>query len=916
MRSITTGVLVAICLAFAGPARAAVVTDLYASPTGSGSSCSSTAPCSVATAQAQVRSLTSTATGDIAVDLEDGAYPLTAPLSFGPADSGLNGHNVIWRAAPGASPVFSGAQPMTGWAQVGTSGVWKTALPAGITDTRQIYVNNRRATRARGAYFPAGFTMTSTGYTTTDAASLGTWKNPSSIEFVYHQSYIETRCPVASVSGNTITMAQPCWNNAHNNPGIANNTINYIENAFELLNQPGEWYLDKTGAVAGDGTPALYYTPRSGESLTGPGAVQVTVPAIQQVLTVAGTGTSAPVQNLQFSGLTFADATWLFPNTADGFVEQQADFTETGAGASPYNYSGLTKTPAAVDVAYATNVVFQQDTFTRLGSAGINVEKSSNNVSLIGNQIYDVSANGIQIGDITHQDQRPTNFADRIHDITVQDNYVHDIATEFISGVGIFGGFTDTLKLLHNEIANVPYDGISLGWGWGYLDNGGLGDYQTNPETTPTIAANNQIVGNYVHHYMIAGQDGGAVYTLGDQPNSIEQSNYYANSPDDGSQRGIYLDNGTQHYTVSNNVVDRVASWLLVNEGGGHGSLTNPPAENNVITGNWANTTNKSCCSSINTYDASNNDTVVGSAWPAAAQTVINAAGLEPAYAYLHGTSSTTNLALGATAAASSIYSSGYAAGKAVDGSGATRWATPAGTTSAWLTITFPQATTLNRVVLREAQWGTAHINTFTIDYWNGSAWVTAVADSYGGLVAQERFSAVTTTEIRLSIADSAPGPSVQEVEVYYDHNIAQGQPASQSSTAYGGVASHAVDGNTNGDFYGGGSVTHTNSDPNAWWQVDLGASYTLSAVNIYSRTDCCADRLSDYWIFVSPTPFDTSLTPAQQAAVPGVWSTHQTSQVGTPTTLSLGNASGRYLMIQLNGTNYLSLAEVQVFPR
>src|SRR6185369_7533119 len=88
--------------------------------------------------------------------------------------------------------------------------------------------------------------------------------------------------------------------------------------------------------------------------------------------------------------------------------------------------------------------------------------------------------------------------------------------------------------------------------------------------------------------------------------------------------------------------------------------------------------------------------------------------------------------------------------------------------------------------------------------------------------------------------------------------NLALGRAASQSSTLAGysstGAAS-AVDGNTNGSFFGG-SVTATNLDINAWWQVDLGASASIATVVIFNRTDCCGSRLNDYWVFVSNTPF------------------------------------------------------------
>lgn len=98
-----------------------------------------------------------------------------------------------------------------------------------------------------------------------------------------------------------------------------------------------------------------------------------------------------------------------------------------------------------------------------------------------------------------------------------------------------------------------------------------------------------------------------------------------------------------------------------------------------------------------------------------------------------------------------------------------------------------------------------------------------------------------------------------------------------------------------------------------AWWQVDLASPQAISTVDVYNRTDEFAERLSDYWVFVSTQPFDTSLTPAAQATAPGVVAArHETAQAGSPTTIPLAE-TGRYVMVQLTGTNYLQLAEVVV---
>ncbi len=152
---------------------------------------------------------------------------------------------------------------------------------------------------------------------------------------------------------------------------------------------------------------------------------------------------------------------------------------------------------------------------------------------------------------------------------------------------------------------------------------------------------------------------------------------------------------------------------------------------------------------------------------------------------------------------------------------------------------------------------------------------------------------------------------ALAEVQVFTD--LALGKTATQSSTYPGNVgASAAVDGNTDGDYFDG-AVSHTNDDTNAWWQVDLGASNTINLITIWNRTDCCSIRLSDYWVFVSDTPFDESDTPTTLQNRSGTWGGHQTTMPSPSTVIETGGVQGRYIRVQLSSTNYLALAEVQV---
>jgi cytochrome c peroxidase len=142
------------------------------------------------------------------------------------------------------------------------------------------------------------------------------------------------------------------------------------------------------------------------------------------------------------------------------------------------------------------------------------------------------------------------------------------------------------------------------------------------------------------------------------------------------------------------------------------------------------------------------------------------------------------------------------------------------------------------------------------------------------------------------------------------DSNLAKGKPTTQSSTELNGAASRAVDGNTDGDFYKN-SVSRTAQQAQPWWDVDLGANALLSQVKLWKRTDCCGDALANFHVFVSSQPF-TGTTVAQTQAQAGVL---DLAYPGTaPVTASLPvNAVGRYVRVQLEGTNSLDLAEVEV---
>ncbi len=143
--------------------------------------------------------------------------------------------------------------------------------------------------------------------------------------------------------------------------------------------------------------------------------------------------------------------------------------------------------------------------------------------------------------------------------------------------------------------------------------------------------------------------------------------------------------------------------------------------------------------------------------------------------------------------------------------------------------------------------------------------------------------------------------------------NLALNQPATQSSNYNGGgaTADLAVDGNTSGNWWSSFSVSSTGWQSEPWWEVDLGGVKNITDIDVYNRTDCCADQLSNYYIFVSDVPF-SSTTISGSLGQPGVGDYLQTAVAGSPSTVAI-NRSGRYVRLHKNGAGFMALAEVEV---
>jgi chitodextrinase len=821
--------------------------SVYVAPTGSGvqNGTQKHPYRSLTAARDAVRKISGKAKSDINVVLADGTYTVDSTFTLTSQDSGQNGHTVTYEAAPGAHPVLSGGQSVTGWTLSDASrGIYKTNI--GNLDTRQLYVNGELETRARSGNYPAGFSKTATGYTITDT-SLAAYKNQKNIEVVSRWGWMLDRCPVDSIVGNTMTIQQPCWNNANLHAGQEIQNPIWIENAYELLDTPGEWYLDQS-------TGDLYYMPKAGQNLA---TATVTVPKVQDLVDLNGT-IDNPVSNVSFQGITFSYSTWLAPSSSDGMIEGQAGFRMVGNNPT-FDSTRLNwqKTPGAVNVTYGHNVSFSGNRFTNIGAVGLNLNTGSQGTNIVGNVFTGIAATGIQIGGTDVIDHHPTDLRSVTKNTLVSNNVVTNVADIYTGSVGILATYTDHTTIEHNKVYNLPYSGISVGWGWGLTDQGGDTNYPDNSGvpvyTTPTPSTNTVVIDNVISDIMKLQADGGAIYTLSASPNSVISGNLITNIPTP-AYGAIYQDEGSRYWHVTQNAFCNISyQWLLMNHG-----------MNNVADSNY--TTNPNYSTQANsTNDTVANNTTVASCDQLPASIVKNA-GLQPAYQNLDPTPGPSD-------------------------------------TVAPTAPGQPVAAAMSFPTVADLSWPAATDNVGVTGY-SVFANGTLVSASKDPSVRVTGLTANTTYTFTVTARDAAGNESAASpaltVTTPSGTDLALNQPVTASSDSETNYPKNAVDGDLSTRWAQGLGLP----DP-SWIQVDLGKAYDISgAITTF-------EKASGYKYLLQTSTDELHWTTVEDHTGTNTTAAANYSVPSAPVT-------GRFVRLTITGTsgNGGSIYELQVYGK
>ncbi len=578
-----------LCMGYAGAA------DIYVSPTGSdknpGTEQQPKATITSALRQArELRRLNDpSVSGGVTLHLSSGNHFVYEPVFIRPEDSGTKESPTVITSAGDA--VISGGVRIEGWKKQGKFYVADVpAFNGRPLDFRQFYVNGKKAVRARDVSDFEDMHKIINNDPENEilwvpAKAVQKIKNAKYPEMVLHEMWCIANLRIRSIDihgdSAAVRFHQPESRIQFEHPWprpmvttTGHNSAFYLTNAMELLDEPGEWYHDIE-------TRKLYYYPQKGEKMT-----EAIVPAVETLVNIEGT-LDRPVSDIRFENVAFEYTTWMRPSLLGHVPLQAGMYLTDGYKLRPQmirpdrnhkldNQGWLGRPASAVMIKAANDIDFIGCRFEHLASSGLDYEWGTHG-GLVENCLFtDIGGNGILVGSFspaaleTHFPYDPADQREVCSNLTIYNNVVKNVTNEDWGTLGICAGYVKHIRIEHNEISDVSYSGINLGWGW---------------TQTVNCMRNNEVHRNLIYNFGKHMYDVAGIYTLGAQPKSYVTENCvhtiykpsYVHDPNHWFW--LYTDEGSAFITVKDNHTE--SDKFLQNANGPCNNWTNNGPEVN-----------------------------------------------------------------------------------------------------------------------------------------------------------------------------------------------------------------------------------------------------------------------------------------------------------------------------------------------
>ncbi len=501
--------------------------SLYVSPSGSDTADGTSLEQPLQTVQKAIERASDFKNQPVTVFLKGGEYAIAAPLTLGLDDARSAANPLVLKPFENEKPLISGGQRIGNW-QKQPSGVWTTTLPEvknGAWTFTQLFVNGQRRQRARipneGFLRVAGFPDGGRGvHYHTDCQRFEyapgdidpNWMNLDDVEVIVYHFWTDSHLPIESIdTDNRIVTFKHKAGKVFTDDFTANGARYIVENVYEGLDAPGEWYLNRKTGI-------LSYIPLPGEDMT---AAEIIAPVTPALIHLQGNASeNRYLEHIRFENIAFAYTNFYLPpgNSNDA--------------------QGSSSVPAAITLKGCRDIVFDGCTVRNTGTFAFDVGEGCRRIRLTANTLTDLGGGGIRINGGNENSPPLLRTGDNV----VSDNRIGPYGTIYPSAVGVLLMHTFGNTVSHNEIHHGWYTGVSIGWHWGYQRS---------------ISRDNIVEYNHIHHI---GQgllsDMGAIYTLGVSPGTVIRNNLIHDiDANHYGGWGIYNDEGSSHILVENNIV-------------------------------------------------------------------------------------------------------------------------------------------------------------------------------------------------------------------------------------------------------------------------------------------------------------------------------------------------------------------------